>query len=314
MDDSTVKSKKELDPTVDFIAGTVAGVAGLTIAYPFDTVKVRLQSPGISSKYRSTFHAFSTIVREEHFKGLYKGIASPMISCAPLNGLVFASYRFFMRLQLAHADDVPTITQIGFAGIGSGITASLITCPIELIKIRQQNIVDRQSSTRMVAADLFRRTGVRGLYRGLVPTALRDVGYGAYFATYEATCRYFSSRGPPKLEDSHLTDHLSLLAEVENEMDSLSWPVLLFAGALAGVNGWLVTFAFDVVKTRVQSVDRFTSPSSHPYRNTVSTIINSYRSEGLGVFFRGLSPTLLRAIPVNMATFGVFETVVHLLS
>lgn len=58
-----------------------------------------------------------------------------------------------------------------------------ITCPIELIKIRQQNIVEHQPSTRAVAVDIFRRTGVRGLYRGITATALRDVGYGAYFAT-----------------------------------------------------------------------------------------------------------------------------------
>lgn len=88
---------------------------------------------------------------------------------------------------------------------------------------------------------------------------------------------------------------------MENEIQTLSWPVLLFAGALAGVNGWLATFAFDVVKTRVQSVDLHTLPSMpgsksepHPYRNTISTIINSHRAEGFSVFFRGLSPTLLR--------------------
>lgn len=31
--------------------------------------------------------------------------------------------------------------------------------------------------------DILRKNGIRGLYRGLVPTALRDFGYGAYFAT-----------------------------------------------------------------------------------------------------------------------------------
>lgn len=41
---------------------------------------------------------------------------------------------------------------------------------------------------------------------------------------------------------------------------SLSWPALLAAGAFAGINGWLATFAFDVVKTRVQSVDRYVPP------------------------------------------------------
>ena len=49
------------------------------VAYDGIAVKVRFQSPEVSGRYRSTFHAFTTIVREERFRGLYKGIASPMV-------------------------------------------------------------------------------------------------------------------------------------------------------------------------------------------------------------------------------------------
>ena len=69
---------------------------------------------------------------------------------------------------------------------------------------------------------------------------------------------------------------------------------LLLAGGLAGPASWIVTFPFDVVKTRVQSV---VNPSrDHPYRTVFSTIVNSYRSEGFGVFFKGLQPTLIRSV------------------
>jgi solute carrier family 25 carnitine/acylcarnitine transporter 20/29 len=94
--------------------------------------------------------------------------------------------------------------------------------------------------------------------------------------------------------------------------------------------GWLATFPLDVVKTRVQGSQAIPiqvpvlavtgahsgggvvslSPSTpllnslqppamivrdwNPYRTTWSTIVYSYRNEGPGVFFRGLSPTLIR--------------------
>lgn len=90
----------------------------------------------------------------------------------------------------------------------------------------------------------------------------------------------------------------------------MSWPALLTAGALAGISGWLATFMFDVVKTRVQGVEYngpppntlglpvspspVTTSSENPYRTTWSTLTNSYRTEGLTFFFRGLTPTLLR--------------------
>lgn len=145
------------------------------------------------------------------------------------------------------------------------------------------------------------------------------------------------------------------------------WWVVLFSVAAEVTAtrfavGWMSTFPFDVIKTRMQGVDEqpppiagcpiaaLPSPSSayspllsrtystnvvapvNPYRTIWSTIVNSYRSEGIQVFYRGLSPALIRfvfsfhllnkdddwfiisAIPVNMATFVTFEAVVYALS
>jgi hypothetical protein len=54
----------------------------LTNLYFWITVKVRFQSPAVAGKYRSTFHAITTIMQEERFIGLYKGITSPLVSQA----------------------------------------------------------------------------------------------------------------------------------------------------------------------------------------------------------------------------------------
>ena len=43
-----------------------------------------------------------------------------------MNGLVFASYRFLMKLQLESADATPTLAQIALAGAGSGIISSCV--------------------------------------------------------------------------------------------------------------------------------------------------------------------------------------------
>ncbi|KAJ3558518.1 hypothetical protein NM688_g879 [Phlebia brevispora] len=302
----------ELDPRLDLFAGSVAGIAGLTVGFPFDTVKVRLQNPEVASKYRSTFHAFTTIVREERIRGLFRGITSPLLTSAPLNGVVFASYRFFLKLQLGEKKVEPTLFQVTLAGIGCGLLASIVTSPTELIKIQQQSlIVPRHGIAHAptageVALEIWRQRGFRGIFRGFVPTAIRETGYGAYFGVYEAVLMLFS-------QPSSHPENSPLKPGAESSVRDArkSYPVLL-AGALAGVMSWIVTFPFDVIKTRVQST---LSPTpDNPFRNTWSTIAYSYRREGFRVFFHGLKPTIIRAIPVNMVTFATFEAVVHAFS
>ncbi|KAF8336237.1 mitochondrial carrier [Amanita rubescens] len=276
-----------LAPTVDFIAGTLSGIAGLIVGHPFDTIKVRFQSPTISGKYSSTLHAFGSIVHEERLAGLFKGITSPLITAAFLNGLIFSSYHFFLKVQHESNDAIPTLTQIAIAGALTGVICSVITTPTELIKIRQQDQLVH-TSTSQIALKIFKESGVPGLYRGMTVTILRDIGYAAYFVGYEGTLRFLSG----------------------STAQSAPWYTTLVAGGVAGIVGWTATFPLDVVKTRMQG----TAQDSDPYRSMASTIINSYRAEGMGVFFRGLAPTIIRAIPVNMVMFGTFEMMTRVLS
>ncbi|KAL4072882.1 mitochondrial carrier domain-containing protein [Scleroderma yunnanense] len=237
-----------------------------------------------------------------------------------MNGLVFASYKFFTRAQLDDPAALPSLTQVAVAGACCSMVTSLIASPTELVKIRQQNVLEGGTSAAKIAINILKQNGIRGFYRGLGATALRDTGYGTYFMAYEATCRYFrpATNSTPKI------DHSSILSEIDSEAQSTPWPILFLAGGLAGIAGWITTFPMDVIKTRMQSTDIVASVRNpprrreldplNPYRTILSTAIHSYRSEGYRVFFKGLVPTLIRAVPVNMATFSVYEAVVLMLS
>ncbi|QRV73660.1 mitochondrial carrier protein [Ceratobasidium sp. AG-Ba] len=311
-----------ISPLLDFTAGTMGGMVGLAVGFPFDTIKVRLQHPETMTRYRNSVQALFKIVREERVAGLFKGISSPMAGCAFLNGLVFASTGYLIQAQLPDASTKPTLTQITLAGAGTGIIGAFIATPTELIKIRQQANTSsgKQPSAWSVAKALYEGHGMRGLYRGFWSTAGRDMSYGAYFATYEGMRRLLTTRSP------------------DGEEKPLGWGRLMVAGGVAGVAGWIFTFHLDSIKTRVQSVDyappRYhplpslspspaltpsfalaraysnSAPAVSPYRTTWSTTMYMYRTEGLRSFWKGLWPTIVRAVPVNMATFGAYELVV----
>lgn len=214
-----------------------------------------------------------------------------------------------------------------------GPISRIITTPVDLIKIQQQNSLLQTSSVKSVVSRMYRQRGVRGFYRGITATALREVGYGAYFCSvskpiyrtaslffrvwfnfqYEATCRV--------LTPAPSSGHAGLTATQSGP----SWSTCLIAGAVAGIVGWLATFPMDVVKTRIQGSDWTPAASTQMktpervhllsstllsresladtvidknqiYRTTLSTIVNSYRAEGISVFYRGLSPTLIRYV------------------
>ncbi|WRT70681.1 uncharacterized protein IL334_007679 [Kwoniella shivajii] len=287
-------------PVVDFTAGVIAGAAGLIVGQPFDVVKVRYQTPQYAGRYSSTFSALGSIVKEEKVKGLFKGVTSPMI-----NGVVFTSYSFFMKLQLP-PDSIhePSLGQIFLAGAGSGVVGAMLTCPIELIKIREQSAPPHvNTSTLGVVKHIVKVDGLRGLFRGFQATAMRDLAYGPYFCTYEAMLRFFKyMKTPPLPENTHRHEGHTLIDEAEMELSSgLTWTELMTAGGIAGVTAWLATFPLDVFKTRLQSAswpESRTNPASEGVKvkppGLWKVATTAVRQEGWRVMFAGLGPTLIR--------------------
>ncbi|GAA5863471.1 hypothetical protein JCM3774_005305 [Rhodotorula dairenensis] len=161
--DGDAGTTSAISAALDFAAGTVAGVASLLTGHPFDTVKVRLQTQASTSVtttprrvnpsappppkyYRNAVHAFVRVTKEEGVAGLYKGVTSPMLGVALMNASVFTSYKYTMNALLSRdgqgggPDPEPTLLQITAAGSASGVFTSLITTPIDRLKILQQSL------------------------------------------------------------------------------------------------------------------------------------------------------------------------------
>lgn len=216
-----------------------------------------------------------------------------------MNACIFGSYGLALRAQTpdGSADSSrATLGQILLAGCASGVVSALITSPIELIKIREQLDFKGQGArpqTWSVIKDLWRKDGrgVRGLYRGLGATCLRDIGYGPYFLSYELFNRILLS--------------LRSATPLAGEEPQLSNVDMALSGALAGVLAWVSTFPIDCIKTRVQATDLIEGQGKSSVAHAARSI---WREGGFPAFWRGVGATVLRAIPVNAALFVVYET------
>ncbi|KAI9497839.1 mitochondrial carrier domain-containing protein [Zychaea mexicana] len=282
-----------------FIAGLVGGLSGLAVGHPF--VKVRLQTQKASSKYKGTVDCFISTIRQEKVFGLYKGMASPAAGVAVVNALVFGSFDWLIKLQEkyrinnAKVTDCgdqgdkafsrqPSLSQIMAAGMGAGVITSFVTCPMELAKVQLQN---QTHSTPMKGpidclTHLYKRRGIRGCFTGMTPTIVRELSFGPYFVTYECISRISGNR-------------------------AVTGPKVIVAGGIAGIIAWCSTYPADVIKTRIQA-----SPGE--YKSMIDCARRCYQAEGIGIMFRGLFPTLLRAFPSNAATFVAYTWTMKMLT
>ena len=216
---------------------------------------------------------------------------------AGVNAIVFSVYGGSIRYLQPQGGD-HTFRNNLMAGAMAGTVQSSLIIPIELIKLRMQlqNIGHVANHGGLfhhkphpsyigpvdTAINIFRTKGLRGLYQGSTVTLCREApAFAMYFSAYDWLRHAQVSKG--------------------GTLDDLTAVSLILAGGVSGVLAWVVTYPFDVVKSRLQ-VDGM-GGAKRQYTGMLNCFAKSYREEGVRTFFRGLNATLLRAFPVNAATF-----------
>lgn len=191
--------------------------------------------------------------------------------------------------------------QYAQAGAFAGVANTVLSAPIEHIRIRLQSqphaAADRLYSGPL---DCVRKLGaahprgvVPAVYRGTGVTLFREAfAYGAWFTAFEWMMNTDAARTR--------TDRKDIPA----------WKVALYGG-LAGEALWLASYPFDVVKSKMQT-DGF--GASQKFASALDCFRQTYRAQGLGGFWRGIGPTLLRAMPVSACTFATVEFTMRLIN
>uniref|UniRef100_H0W9R4 Mitochondrial basic amino acids transporter n=1 Tax=Cavia porcellus TaxID=10141 RepID=H0W9R4_CAVPO len=245
-------------------------------------VRLQVQSEE-KPQYRGTLHCFQSIIRQESVLGLYKGLGPPLMGLTFINALVFGVQGNALR---ALGRDSPWNQFV--AGAAAGAIQCVICCPMELAKTRLQlqgaGAAREYRGALHCLAQIYRLEGLRGVNRGMVSTLLRETpSFGVYFLAYDVLTRGLCEPGARLLV-----------------------PKLLLAGGAAGMLSWLSIYPMDVVKSRLQADG---VRGIQRYRGIVDCARQSFEAEGWRVFTRGLASTLLRAFPVNAATFATVTVV-----
>lgn len=101
--------------------------------------------------------------------------------------------------------------------------------PFEIIKIRAQNNQKDFIHYSKEIRTILKEEGIRGLYKGFMINAMRDIpSFAVYFGTYEYYKYFF-----------------------KQNLNSDSIGIKALCGGLAGMSSWVVIYPLDIIKTRI---------------------------------------------------------------
>ncbi|KAG5638437.1 hypothetical protein H0H81_012654 [Sphagnurus paluster] len=184
-----------------FLAGLGAGTTeAIAVVTPMEVVKIRLQAqqhsladPLDTPRYRNAGHAVYTIIREEGFATLYRGVSLTALRQATNQGANFTAYqelkKLAQRLQ-PEAVELPSYQHMAI-GLISGAMGPFSNAPIDTIKTRLQKATALPGTTAIqrivaIARDMWKTEGFRSFYKGITPRVLRVApGQAIVFAVYE---------------------------------------------------------------------------------------------------------------------------------
>ena len=167
--------------------GMVTGGAAISIANPFDMMKVRFQSdisPNGQRRYANVRQAFSSIYKTEGVKGFYQSLPPNILRNSIINAAELATYTqckaFLMRNNIFTTEGIPLYFTCSFF---AGFCAVLCGSPFDVIKSRMMDgkLVNGKkvlyNSIFEAVGSLYKEKGMIGFYAGFTANVQRIVSW-----------------------------------------------------------------------------------------------------------------------------------------
>jgi hypothetical protein len=197
--------------------------------------------------------------------------------------------------------DVSTFSRL-VAGAVAGTTACVACYPLDLVRTRLTTQLDGQPAHYRGISDAFRKIvsseGYIGLYSGLGPTLMVAVpNFSISWVVYGSLKEY-------ALEDELFYN----LRKVDTETgeEKLGFVLTLLCGAASGTFSTLLTFPFDTVRRRMQIQGQHV-PRPEDRLTGLQMIRTLLKKDGMKGFYRGLTPEVMKVVPMVGTMFTVYE-------
>ncbi|KDN41963.1 mitochondrial carrier, partial [Tilletiaria anomala UBC 951] len=283
--------------------------------------KAARASGGSKGAYAGVWSGLVKMWREEGMAGFMRGNGINCLRIAPYSAVQFSSYEVLKNLFLR--SHYLAVWERLTAGALAGIASVVSTYPLDLVRSRisiasaslyseakaaEQGRLSAATGASSTSASTLKlrakqkrvpgiwamtlkvyreEGGVRGLYRGCVPTSAGVAPYVSLnFIGYETLRERF--------EDD------------EGRISDLS---KLGCGAAAGSVSQTLTYPLDVLRRRLQVAGMRDSQLGYSDTTSFGVFRTIVRQDGVRGLYRGLWPNLLKVAPSIGVSFWTYETV-----
>ncbi|KAK6119616.1 hypothetical protein DH2020_046639 [Rehmannia glutinosa] len=296
------------------ISGGIAGAVSRTAVAPLETIRTHLM---VGSSGHSTTEVFQNIMQTEGWPGLFRGNFVNVIRVAPSKAIELFVYDTVNKNLSSKAGEQPKlpIPPSLVAGACAGVSSTLVTYPLELVKTRLTIQVNLNPSCHLfpISAKFIllayfhdaerrlqwfarrfcqniARGWARELYRGLTPSL---IGVIPYAATNYCAC-----------------DTLRKLYRKIFKQEKIGNVETLLIGSAAGAISSTATFPLEVARKHMQVG---AVSGRQVYNNVLHALASILEREGMQGLYKGLGPSCLKLVPAAGISFMCYEAMKRIL-
>jgi len=189
------------------------------------------------------------------------------------------------------------------SGLLSGTITRSIVQPLDVFKIRYQLQIEAKTdakyqSIRRAFGTILKEEGVTAFWKGHMAAQYLSAVYMTFqfYGVDLFTRQLYSSF--PSLNESATNRSI----------------IMSFGGLFGATMASLVSFPFDVVRTRViaQPTTNLKDPSSLYYTNTRNALLQIFRHEGLLGLYKGILPQIFSIAPATAIQYGFYSALTEI--
>ncbi|KAM9843538.1 peroxisomal membrane protein PMP34 [Aulostomus maculatus] len=283
---------------VHAVSGAVGSVTAMTVFFPLDTARLRLQVDE-KRKAKSAPVILAEIIKEEGLLAPYRGWFPVICSLCCSNFVYFYSFHSLKANWLKGRQSAPSTDLI--IGIVAGVVNVLVTTPLWVVNTRLKLQGSKFCNTDIhptnysgildAFVQIIRDEGVRALWNGTFPSLLLVLNPAIQFMIYEGLKRQLR-RGVPR------------------ELSSVE---VFIISAVAKAVATTVTYPLQTIQSILrfgqfsESTDKSRLLSS--LRTVKSLLANRVRKYGVLGVFKGLEAKLLQTVLTAALMFLLYEKI-----